>query len=511
MLDFLLSGEIPRFWLHNYLTIPATAIAIILALVVYKRAGKSAGGTVIKGVSITSAVATIPLTFHQVGLAMAISNIDAVIFCSIGGAVVSLMLGVPFIFVKDVSNIRYQTNAKINQVKRFNTDSGRVSREESDMSNKPDSDKSHEEKSDLADREDKTVRFDIDGYSNHQNATNMNLGIITIGRAPDNDIVLDKDAKVSRHHARLVPKDDGYILEDTGSLNGTKVNGVRVSSEKIEPTSVIRLGETEILGSKLLGNGVNSDSPNLSSHNAIDDKAQINKIESVGTIDRVLPKTSSAMLTFKNGTKQGDSLSLDKEFTCIGRSAENDIQLTESRVSRKHALIKKINEKYAIFDSGSTSGTFINGEQVSGVRVYGDVGTIKVGETELGLITFENQQLEDESGYSDNTYNPTSDVSHSSSMLIIKKGPGSGSTFPISEGVNYIGRGEENHVNLSDSVVSRRHCAIVRRNDTYEVFELGSRSGTIVNEKVVQGKFLKTQDVIKIGKTECIFTHFNLG
>lgn len=149
---------------------------------------------------------------------------------------------------------------------------------------------------------------------------------------------------------------------------------------------------------------------------------------------------------------------------------QNDIQLTESRVSRKHALIKKINEKYAIFDSGSTSGTFINGEQVPGVRVYGDVGTIKVGETELGLITFENQQLEDESGYSDNTYNPTSDVSHSSSMLIIKKGSGSGSTFPISEGVNYIGRGEENHVNLSDSVVSRKHCAIVRRNDTYEVF-----------------------------------------
>jgi putative peptide zinc metalloprotease protein len=44
----------------------------------------------------------------------------------------------------------------------------------------------------------------------------------TIGRAPDNDIVLD-DASVSRHHARVVRNAEGFHLEDLNSFNGTTI------------------------------------------------------------------------------------------------------------------------------------------------------------------------------------------------------------------------------------------------------------------------------------------------
>jgi pSer/pThr/pTyr-binding forkhead associated (FHA) protein len=50
---------------------------------------------------------------------------------------------------------------------------------------------------------------------------------LTIGRADENDVVLD-DATVSRHHARLVESGDRWFVEDRGSFNGTLLNGVRV-------------------------------------------------------------------------------------------------------------------------------------------------------------------------------------------------------------------------------------------------------------------------------------------
>ena len=46
---------------------------------------------------------------------------------------------------------------------------------------------------------------------------------LTVGRRPDSDIFLD-DVTVSRDHALLVRRGDGFYLDDCGSLNGTYVN-----------------------------------------------------------------------------------------------------------------------------------------------------------------------------------------------------------------------------------------------------------------------------------------------
>jgi len=48
-----------------------------------------------------------------------------------------------------------------------------------------------------------------------------------LGRASDNTIAID-DATVSAHHARLSHQGGQWILEDLGSRNGTRVNGVGV-------------------------------------------------------------------------------------------------------------------------------------------------------------------------------------------------------------------------------------------------------------------------------------------
>lgn len=54
------------------------------------------------------------------------------------------------------------------------------------------------------------------------------MRVITVGRASDNDVVI-QDPKVSRHHAQIVQQNDGCIyLIDLESSNGTFVNGNRI-------------------------------------------------------------------------------------------------------------------------------------------------------------------------------------------------------------------------------------------------------------------------------------------
>jgi pSer/pThr/pTyr-binding forkhead associated (FHA) protein len=58
-------------------------------------------------------------------------------------------------------------------------------------------------------------------------------GQLTVGRAEDNDHVIDHPM-VSGHHARLTAQGGGWLLEDLGSANGTFLNGERVTA----PTAI---------------------------------------------------------------------------------------------------------------------------------------------------------------------------------------------------------------------------------------------------------------------------------
>ncbi len=67
---------------------------------------------------------------------------------------------------------------------------------------------------------------------------------LTMGRAQDNDLVLD-DPQASRYHARLVRKENATVVEDLGSTNGTLVNGRRITEpHALQPTETIAIGGT---------------------------------------------------------------------------------------------------------------------------------------------------------------------------------------------------------------------------------------------------------------------------
>jgi hypothetical protein len=67
----------------------------------------------------------------------------------------------------------------------------------------------------------------------------------SVGRLADNDIVFN-DHRVSRHHAQLVKQGQRWILKDTGSTNGTAVNGKVVTEAALKPGDQISLGGLEV-------------------------------------------------------------------------------------------------------------------------------------------------------------------------------------------------------------------------------------------------------------------------
>ena len=67
-------------------------------------------------------------------------------------------------------------------------------------------------------------------------------GETTIGRSPDCGIFLD-DVTVSRKHAVVVERDNGFFIEDQGSLNGTFVNRKRVESAQLENDDELQVGK----------------------------------------------------------------------------------------------------------------------------------------------------------------------------------------------------------------------------------------------------------------------------
>jgi pSer/pThr/pTyr-binding forkhead associated (FHA) protein len=67
---------------------------------------------------------------------------------------------------------------------------------------------------------------------------------ITIGRAPDNMIVID-DPSVSNRHAQLNLSGETYRLKDLDSTNGTKVNGVPITETALRFEDRICFGAVE--------------------------------------------------------------------------------------------------------------------------------------------------------------------------------------------------------------------------------------------------------------------------
>jgi len=69
------------------------------------------------------------------------------------------------------------------------------------------------------------------------------------------------------------------------------------------------------------------------------------------------------------------------ERLSLGRDFSSDIQLNDGQVSRKHAVIQRIQDAYVVVDQGSTNGTYVNGQRISKPTLLAHGTIIAIGFT----------------------------------------------------------------------------------------------------------------------------------
>jgi transcriptional regulator with GAF, ATPase, and Fis domain len=69
--------------------------------------------------------------------------------------------------------------------------------------------------------------------------------VVTIGAMDDNDLTVNEET-VSRYHCKVVQEEDGYVLADLGSTNGTFINRVRIREAYLKSGCTVQLGKVEM-------------------------------------------------------------------------------------------------------------------------------------------------------------------------------------------------------------------------------------------------------------------------
>src|SRR5437879_10684289 len=69
--------------------------------------------------------------------------------------------------------------------------------------------------------------------------------MVSIGRAPDNDVVVG-DPATSGHHGRIEVRTGSFWISDLGSTNGTLVNGEPVIEKELSDRDLIAIGQSTL-------------------------------------------------------------------------------------------------------------------------------------------------------------------------------------------------------------------------------------------------------------------------
>lgn len=84
--------------------------------------------------------------------------------------------------------------------------------------------------------------------------------------------------------------------------------------------------------------------------------------------------------------------------------------------------------------------------------------------------------------------------------LVIVSGPNRGSSFSLASGENLIGRQMDNHIVLSSSRVSKKHCSLVVNSNEVFLRDEGSTNGTFVNGALTKQQSLRSGDKLGVGE-----------
>ncbi len=211
---------------------------------------------------------------------------------------------------------------------------------------------------------------------------------ITIGRKPENDLVIQNMA-VSGRHARLDYKKGKFIITDLKSLNGTFVNNKLVTQAELKVGDEITIGRhTLVLTSDDSTAGLTGETVLPKDGLILDSDSPTRRIlGKKKTPDAGLqgettkPITQLGVVSFVSDDRP--DVILDRKITKIGKGKEADIKVGGLLVGKVAAIISKRPTGYYITPVGGMGKLKVNGEPVKDVYRLQEFDMIQVGSSKM--------------------------------------------------------------------------------------------------------------------------------
>src|SRR5260221_11391393 len=94
-----------------------------------------------------------------------------------------------------------------------------------------------------------------------------------------------------------------------------------------------------------------------------------------------MQSNGSFRLIVRRGPQPNQIYELNKDIIPLGRDITNDIVINDPEVSRHHCRLSRGPGGYTLEDLGSTNGSFVNGQRLTGARPLNGGDVVSLGET----------------------------------------------------------------------------------------------------------------------------------
>lgn len=208
---------------------------------------------------------------------------------------------------------------------------------------------------------------------------------VTIGRKPDNDVVIDNPA-VSGHHAKLSRVQSVFFLEDLGSTNGTFVNEKKIDKRQLKDGDRVTIGkhvliyEDEAKGLAPLAPTVDSDKTMI-----LDTQKQRELLKAEQTMPPK-PKERIGLLQVLSGGTDKKEYQLTGRVILIGSQDGATVQLTGWFAPKVAAMISRRPDGYNISLSEDSKKVLVNGTPVQGRADLKDGDLLEVAGVKMSFL-----------------------------------------------------------------------------------------------------------------------------